>query len=253
MGGEWYPDAMKTTRNHTVGQGSRRFLLKALNRNALAGVIAAVLGLGAGALTAADSYDASLKAGDEHRKNKEYEPALAEYEAALGLASDSGMKALALGKKGVVYVDMKNYPSAKAAAQEALEYKGLAPVARVIALQVLGDCQLKDDKDYVAAIDTLEQALTLEGVDWARPSLNLSLGDCYRFSGKFDKALESYQRIPALPSASAGIKAVAFLNTGITYQYNLREEDQAKAAYKKAVELNPALKSEVDEHLVRIP
>jgi len=253
MGGEWYSAAMKTTRNQAVGQESRRFLFKTLNRNALAGAIAVALGLGAGTLPAADTYDASLKAGDEHRKNKEYEPALAEYEAALGLASDSGMKALALGKKGGIYIDLKDYSSAKAAAQEALEYKGLAPVARVIALQVLADCQLKDDKDYVAAIDTLEQALTLEGVDWARPSLNLSLGDCYRFSGKFDKALESYQRIPAQPSASAGIKAIAFLNTGITCQYNLRDEDQAKAAYKKAVELNPALKVEVDEHLVRIP
>ena len=244
---------MKTTLNPAVGQDGRCALFESLNRNALAGFLAAALGLSAGLLNAADSYDASLKAGDEHRKSKEYEPALAEYDAALGLASNDGMKALALGKKGGIYLDLKNYSSAKAAAQEALEYKGLAPVARVIALQVLADCQMKDDKDYVAAIDTLEQALSLDGVAWAQPSLYLSLGDSYRFSGKFENALETYQRIPALPSANDGVKAIAYLNIGLTHQYNLRDEDQAKAAYKKAVELNPSLKNEVGEHLSRIP
>ncbi len=244
---------MKTTRNPAVGQDGRCLLFETLNRIAIAGIAAAALSLGAGVLSAADSYDASLKAGDEHRKNKEYEPAIVEYDAALGLASNDGMKALALGKKGGIYVDLKNYSAAKAAAQEALEYKGLAPVARVIALQVLADCQIRDDKDYVAAIDTLEQALALEGVAWAQPTLCLSLGDSYRFSGKFENALEAYQRVPALPSVSDGSKAIAYLNIGLTYQYNLRDEEQAKAAYKKAVELNPTLKNEVDEHLSRIP
>ena len=250
---------MKTTRNHAVGQES--LLVESLNaiapgtmaRLAPIGLLVAMLAFGIAPLNAADTYDASLKAGDEHRVKKEYDPALAEYEAALGLSANDGMKALALGKKGGVYLDQKNYSAAKQAAQEALEYRGLAPVASVIALQVLGDCQLKDEKDYVAAIDTLEQALLLEGVAWAQPSVNLSLGDSYRFSGKFDKALEAYQKIPALAGASDGIKSIAYLNIGITYQYNLRDEGQAKIAYKKAAELNPALKTEVDDHLSRIP
>ena len=252
---------MKTTRNPIVGQGGSRPLFGTLNKTAPAtkawsaavGLLVAALAFGPAFLKAADTYDASLKAGDDHRVKKEYEPALAEYVAAFDLSQNDGMKALALGKKGVIYLDQKNYSAAKQAAQQALEYRGLAPVASVIALQVLGDCQLKDEKDYVGAIDTLEQALLLQGVDWAQPPLNLSLGDAYRFSGKFDKALEAYQKIPAVPSAPAGIKAIAFLNLGLTYQYNLHDEEQAKASYKKAVELNPALKKEVDEHLSRIP
>ena len=252
---------MNTTRKPAVGQESRRFLFGTSNNNAhvakvrlaAAGLAAALLALATAPMHAADTYDASLRAGDEHRMKKEYEPALAEYEAAFGLSSNDGMKALALGKKGGVYLDQKNYSAAKQAAQQALEYKELAPVAKVIALQVLGDCQLKDEKDYVGAIDTLEQAVLLQGVDWAQPSVNLSLGDSYRLSGKFDKALETYQKIPAVSGASNGIKAIAWLNIGITYQYNLRYEAQAKAAYKKVVELNPGLKTEVDEHLSRIP
>ena len=252
---------MKTTRNHTVGQAGRRPLFESLKTKAAVaraglapfGLLAAVLAFGIAPLNAADTYDASLKAGDEHRVKKEYDPALVEYDAAFGLSSNDGMKALALGKKAGVYLDQKNYSAAKQAAQEALEYKNLAPVARVIALQVLGDCQLKDEKDYIGAIDTLEQGVLLQGVDWAQPSLNLSLGDSYRLSGKFDKALEAYQKIPAVPGASDGIKAIAYLNIGITYQYNLRDEEQAKAAYKKVVELNPALKKEVDDHLSRFP
>ena len=250
-----------TTRKLAVGQGSRRFLFGTQNKNApvtrarlaTSGLLAALLAFGIAPLHAADTYDASLKAGDEHRVKKEYEPALVEYEAAFGLSTNDGMKALALGKKAGVFLDQKNYSSAKQAAQEALGFKNLAPVARVIALQVIGDCQLKDDKDYVGAIDTLEQGLLLEGVEWAQPSLNLSLGDSYRFSGNFDKALEAYQKIPAVPGASDGIKAIAYLNIGLTYQYNLRDEAQAKAAYKKVLELNPALKNEVDSHLSRIP
>jgi len=252
---------MNNTRNHAVGQEGLRPLFESLKNKApgaragLApiGLLAAVLAFGIAALNAADTYDASLKAGDEHRVKKEYGPALTEYEAAFGLSANDGMKALALGKKGGVYLDQKNYSAAKQAAQEALEYKNLAPVARVIALQVLGDCQLKDEKDYVGAIDTLEQGLLLQGVDWAQPSLNLALGDSYRFSGRFDKALEAYQKIPSIPGASDGIKAIAYLNSGLTYQYNLHDEEQAKAAYKKVVELNPALKKEVDDHLSRFP
>ena len=252
---------MKTTRNHAVGQEGLRRLSESSNKKAPAegfrlaalGLLAAALAFGFAPLNGADSYDASLKAGDKHRAKKEYEPALAEYEAAFGLAQNEGMKALALGKKGGVYLDQKNFSAAKQSAQQALEYRNLAPVARVIALQVLGDCQLKNEKDYGAAIDTLEQGLLLEGVAWAQPSLNLSLGDSYRLSGNFVKALEAYQRIPALTSAPDGAKSIAFLNIGITYQYNLRDGEQAKTAYKKAVELNPSLKKEVDEHLSRIP
>ncbi|MEI8313760.1 MAG: hypothetical protein WCH98_23700, partial [Verrucomicrobiota bacterium] len=119
---------MKTTRNDAVGQEGFRPLFESLKTKApVAGAwlasfgrLAAILAFGLAALNAADTYDASLKAGDEHRVKKEYGPALAEYEAAFGLSANDGLKALALGKKGVVYLDQKNYSAAKQAAQEAL-------------------------------------------------------------------------------------------------------------------------------------
>jgi tetratricopeptide (TPR) repeat protein len=149
--------------------------------------------------------------------------------------------------------DQKNYKAAKDAAQEVQGMADVRPVAKVTALQVMAECQMKEDKDYPAAMETLEQALALEGVAWAQPALTLALGDCYRFSGKFPQAIETFQKALELPSVNDGMKGIAYLNIGLTHQYNLHEDEEAKAAYKKAVELNPGLKKEVDEHLSRLP
>jgi tetratricopeptide (TPR) repeat protein len=203
-------------------------------------------------LSAADTYDASLKAGDDHLTKKAYDQALVEYEAALKLAENPGMKALALGKKGAVYCEQKNYAEAKKVAQEAVAIPSLAPVAQVIALQALGEAQLKGDKDYPAAIQSLEKASQLQGVDWAQPMVNLLLGDAYSFSGKSAEGIAAYAKVIATPGASDGIKAIAWLNTGAANQYGLKDAAKARAAYAEAVKLNPELKATVDGHLAKL-
>ena len=218
------------------------------------------LGIAAMALTflctplySAETYDASLKAGDGHLAKKEYDQALVEFDAALKLAENSGMKALALGKKGAVYCEQKNYTEAKKVAQEAVDTPELAPVAKVIALQALGEAQLKGDKNYPAAIENLEKASKLEGVDWAQPMVNLLLGDAYSWSGKSAEGIAAYAKVIATPGGSDGLKAIAWLNTGAANQYGLKDADKAKAAYAEAVKLNPELKATVDGHLAKLP
>jgi len=196
---------------------------------------------------------ASLKAGDEFLAKQDYEHALAEYDAAVNQADSPGMKSLSLGKKAEVYAAQKNYPAAKAAAEEALTVKELAPVAKVISLRVLGECQLKGEpKDYPAAIKSLEEASALQGVDWAQPLVALLLGDAYRFNGNSEKAIASFQKLTDMPNANNGIKAIAFLNMGTAYQYSAKDTAKAKESYAKAVELNPELKKTVDEHLAKL-
>ena len=204
-------------------------------------------------LGAAESYEGSLKAGDALLAEKSYDLALTEYEAAGLLAATPTEKGLALAKRGVVFVDQKNYASARQAAEEVLAMTSVRPVARVTALQVLANCEMKEDKDFAAAVGTLEQALELEGVDWAQPTLTVTLGDAYRFSGKFDKALEVYGRVADLPAANEVIKSIAWLNMGLTQQYSLHDGEMAKECYQKAVQLNPGLKDEVAGHLEKIP
>ena len=204
-------------------------------------------------LRAADTAEASLKAGDDFLTKNNYEQALTEYAAAVKLADNPGLKSLSLCKKGEVYAAQKNYPLAKAAAEEALTTKELAPVAKVIALKVLGECQLKGDPtDYPGAIKNLEEASALQGVEWAQPSVALFLGDAYRLSGNSEKGIATLKKLTEMPNASTGIKAIAYLNLGTTYQYGAKDASNAKEAYAKAVELNPDLKKTVDEHLARL-
>lgn len=221
-------------------------------RNSTCGLIALACALSAPLARAADTYDASLKAGDKFLGEQQYGPALTEYEAALKLATDSGMKALALGKKGAAYCGQQKYTEARKSAEEALAIPELAPVAQVIALQALGEAQLKGDKDFPAAITSLEKASKLEGVDWAMPMVNLLLGDAYSFSGKSAEGIAAYAKVIATPGGSDGLKAIAWLNTGTANQYGLKDAAKARAAYTEAVKLNPGLKSTVDEHLAKL-
>jgi tetratricopeptide (TPR) repeat protein len=138
-------------------------------------------------------------------------------------------------------------------AEGALEIEEIAPVARVTALEVLALCQMRQDKDYDSALAALTEAAGLEGVDWAQPGIQMMLGDCQRFTGQFQKALESYQAVIGMENTSKDMKAVAHLNLGLTHQYSLYEHDKAKAAYGKAVELKPSLKGEVDGHMAKMP
>jgi len=249
---------MNTTRKPTNRQETHRAARCIANRKwgafAAAGFAAMVFALPVVPAHAAENYQASLKAGDDLRASKQYEQALVEYEAAGKHATTPTEQALALGKKGMIYAfDQKNYQAAREAADAATGMPDIRPVALVTALQVMAECQMKEDKDYAGATATLERALELEGVAWAQPTLTMALGDSYRFSGKFPLAIETYNKTSELPETNPGMKGIAFLNIGLTQQYNLHDAEEAKKAYKKAVELNPALQKEVDGHLARIP
>lgn len=249
--------AMKATHTQNSRQEFKRAMtgIRKRIRGGVALALAACLVVGILApLSAAENYQASLKAGDDLRAENEIEPALVEYEAALQLATTPTERGLALGKKGMILAyDKKNYTEARDIAQQVIDMPDVRSVARVTALQVLAECQMRDEKNYPAAVDTLEQGLQLEGVPWALPLLTLMLGDSYRFSGKFEKALEAFEQVPGLAEAGDGIKGVAYLNIGLTQQYNLHDADAAKEAYTKAAGLNPGLKKEIDEHLAKLP
>ena len=202
---------------------------------------------------AAESYQASLKAGDANRKAMEYEAAISEYSEAYEQAANNTQKALALGKKAYVYAyDKRDYLQARGLANKALMLNDVEPVAEVTLLQVVAECQFREDKDHETAVATLEKALALEGVDWAKPTLALAMGDCYRLSNEPGLACKAYYRVLDMPSANKKVRATALLNIGLARQYGLRAYPEARDAYNKAIELNPDLQTEVEDHLSRI-
>lgn len=203
---------------------------------------------------AAGTYHDSLVEGDRSLTSRQADAALQAYDAAVGQSKSDGERALALGKKGYVLAYLKkDYPQAREAVDAALEVKDLAPVARVTILQVLAHCQMQADKDYEAAAKNLEEALSLEGVEWAKPALMLALGDCRRESGKMDDALATYASLLAMEAADSNLKAVAHLCSGFIYQYDRHDAAKARDCYANAVKLRPDLKPEVDGHLGRLP
>jgi tetratricopeptide (TPR) repeat protein len=216
-------------------------------------LLASVLIIAPAGVRAAEGYGESLRAGDAALAAGKSDVALQEFESAVSQSKSDGERSLALGKKGYVLAFAKqDYAKAREAAEKALEVEQLAPVARVTGLQVLSQCQMKADKDFVAAQENLEKALALEGVDWAKPALALSLGDCYRSNGNLDKALETYQSILAMEKAAPNIKAGAHLCSGFIYHYDRKDADAARKCYASAVSLRPDLKKEVDGHLGRL-
>jgi tetratricopeptide (TPR) repeat protein len=203
---------------------------------------------------AAATYHDSLVAGDKALAASSVDDALGAYSAALDHATSDGERALALAKQGYVLAYLKHdYAAARTAVDEGLAMKDLAPVARVTLLQVVAHCQMNADKDFAAAAVTLEEALGLEGVDWAKPGLTLALGDCQRETGAMDKALATYAEILAMPQADAGTKAGSLLCSGFIHQYDRHDAAKARECYEKAVALRPGLKAEVDGHLGRLP
>lgn len=213
----------------------------------------AITGLAAVA-GATGTYQSALEQGESYRGAGDTQAALAEYETALSLASNDTEKALALSKTAIVYArDRKDYAAARRAADEALRYRRAAPVGRVTALEALALCQMNADNNYDGAIATLREALALDGVDWAKPTLWMIQGDAYRFAGQFQDALSAFQNIIDWPAASSGIKAVAHLNTGFIHQYARKDAVKARAAYAEALALNPRLESEIATHQSTLP
>lgn len=203
---------------------------------------------------AAGTYHDSLVAGDRALTAGKADEALREYDAAVTHAASAGERALAGGKRGYVLAYLKDdYAAAREAASEGLAVEGLEPVARVTLLQVLACCQMRGEKDFSGAMVHLEEALKLEGVEWAKPGLLLALGDCQRELGEMEDALASYAKILTLPYADAGSRAGAHLCSGFIHQYDRRDATAARACYAKALELRPDLKDEIEGHLGRLP
>ena len=138
------------------------------------GWVAAVWLGGLGVALAGTNYEASVRAGEAAQRAGHGSAALVEYSAALAQAANTTERALALAKKATVHAYVhQDYAAAQAAARSALDLTNARPVARVTALQVLAECQMKAEGDNVAAAGTLEEALLLPEVDWARPTLLL--------------------------------------------------------------------------------
>jgi tetratricopeptide (TPR) repeat protein len=204
--------------------------------------------------TAANYID-SLKAGDTAMDSGKADLALEEFEAAVGHGVTEGEKAFARAKKAfVLSFKKKDYAAARKEVDElAKSLATLSPVAQLTVLQVLAECQMRADRNFVGATENLEKALALPDVDFARPYLNLNLADCYRETGEFSKSLEASQRVLDAAGVSSQTQASARFSMGQTYQYGLKDFEKAKQAYAEAVKLNPGLKGSADSESAKMP
>jgi tetratricopeptide (TPR) repeat protein len=136
---------------------------------------------------------------------------------------------------------------------EAMKVSTLSPVAQLTVFQVQAECQMRADRNFVEAAKNLEMALALPDIDFARPYLNLSLADCYRENGDFPKALDACKKVLETKGISSSAQASAHFNMGMTYQYGLKDFENAKKSYAEAVKLNPGLKGAADANTVKMP
>lgn len=203
---------------------------------------------------AATNYGDSLKAGDEAMNAGNAELALQEFEAALGQAVAEGEKAFARAKKAYVLAfKKKDYPGARKELEGLVSITTLSPVAQLTVLQALAECQMKGDRNFAEAAKNLEKAVALPNVDFARPYVSLSLADCYRENGEFQKALDACKAVLDTQGISSQAQASAHFNMGLTYQYGLKNFESAKKSYAEAVKLNPSLKGEADSQSAKMP
>jgi tetratricopeptide (TPR) repeat protein len=203
---------------------------------------------------AAANYNDSLKAGDEAMNSGNIELALQEFEAAIGHGVAEGEKAFARAKKAYVLAfKKKDYAAARTEVEEAAKVTTLSPVARLTVCQVLAEIQMKRDRNFAGAAAHLEEAMALPDVDFARPFLSLSLADCYRETGDFPKALDAAKAVLDTAGVSPQAKASAHFNMGLTYQYGLKDFENAKKSYGEAVKLNPGLKGDADSQSSKMP
>lgn len=200
-------------------------------------------------VVAAEDFATAIKAGEKLQADKKPAESIKAFEEAADVAANDTEYGIAVAKKARVQAfDLTDYASARVLVDEVLAINDLHAVPKVMALEVLARCQWKGDNDPAAAAKTLDQATKLEGVDWARPGVLLSLGDCRRDGGNGAAALEAYEKVLKLPGLSKGLEAVTWLNIGITQQYALRDADAAEKAYAKALTANGSLAGEVANH-----
>ncbi|NDC00379.1 MAG: hypothetical protein EBZ83_03040, partial [Verrucomicrobia bacterium] len=125
--------------------------------------------------------------------------------------------ALAQGKAAYVLAfKLKDYAKARKLAEEAGKTAGLTPLAEMTVCQVLAECQMRADKNYLGAALNLEKALALPDIDFARPFLSLGLADCYRETKDFHKAIDICKKILETPGLAPATLASAHFNMGLT-------------------------------------
>ena len=199
------------------------------------------------------SFRDLLGEGDSLRQKEDPAGAIAAYDRAREAAVSPTDTALAWSKRAIVEAyDDQAYESAMKSVEAALAVEDARPVGIVSAMQVKALCLMRDKEDYAAAAEVLDKATELEDVDWAKPNLRLMRGDCHRFSGERERAVEVYQEVADDQSARDALRGVAMLNVGLVHQYELRQADEAREAYERAVELNSGLKAEVGRHLEKL-
>ncbi len=231
---------------------------------------ALVLALSPFAASVAKEFQELIRLGDENRSSNPDE-SVSLFDKAFDAAPNDTDRGIALVKKAEVFAYNKNdMATARSLADQCLALKEVQPVAKVTAYSVKAHCMMNQDSDYAGALDLLNTALLLEGVDWAKPSLLIKVGDCHRMMGDPKKALKAYEAITStstsgsmnwdvsanhsilLTNIDRGIIGTAHLNIGITYQYSLRDNNKAKKAYDDALSYLPHLRGEVDGHLSRM-
>ena len=200
---------------------------------------------------AADSFQASLQAGNDAIGAQDFAKAMAEFTTARQQAANDRETACAISKLAYIKSRQGDYAGAKADATQALGMQ-IAPADQAVALQVVGKAQMVSDEDYAAAIKTLEEAREITGADFIQPDIVLMLGDCYRKTGDTAKAIALYEEIPTLPAANDWTKGTASFSIGMVRQYDTKENDKAREAYAQAVKINPGLQKEVAAHLERM-
>jgi tetratricopeptide (TPR) repeat protein len=91
-----------------------------------------------------------------------------------------------------------------------------------------------DASDWKSAAEAYEKTLPKKGSD---PNLLTDLGSCYRNLGRFDKALEMYQRAQAVqPTHSQSL-----LNTVLVYTFDLKDAGKAQAAFDRLKKEHPEI------------
>lgn len=198
---------------------------------------------------ASEVSDAIYRA-DELRSKGQFQESLVVLNRALQFADDETDRGIIFGKQAEICAfDLKDFQRAKKFSSQSLQQTLSKPVSVVVALKARAQCEMQGDKDFASAEQTLLAALKLPGVHWAKPTMLVMLGDCYRRLGDFSKALESYKKSTEMEDADTALKATAAFNCGLTQLYDLGDPEIANTFFMEAVRMNSLLAEEVRAHL----
>ena len=93
---------------------------------------------------------------------------------------------------------------------------------------------LYDASDWKGAAEAYEKALPKRDTD---PNMITDLGSCYRNLGKFDKALEMYQKAQQIQPSHAQ----SLLNMTLVYAFDLKDATKAQAAFDRLKKEHPEI------------